>query len=59
MANHSPLPDNYVGKKTWDEAMNGDAAGTDPAKEAQKEQDALKRSANKGEAANNGGGSKK
>ena len=26
MANHSPKPDNYVGKKTWDEAMAGEKA---------------------------------
>ena len=26
MANHSPRPDNYPGKKTWEQAMNGEAA---------------------------------
>ena len=56
MANHSPLPDNYPAKKTWDEAMDGQAAGADPVKEAQKERDAIKRSVEKGEAARNGGG---
>ena len=58
MANHSPLPDNYVGKKTWEEAMDGKAKPVDPAVEAQKDQDAIKRTAEKGDAARNGGGKK-
>ena len=56
MANHSPLADNYVSKKTFDEAMAGDAAGEAPEKEQQKSQDAAKRATEKGEAARNGGG---
>lgn len=48
MANHSPEPDNYVGKKTWDEAM-ADVPAAKP--EAQKRDD-------KGAAAKNGGGDK-
>ena len=50
MANHSPIPDNYVEKKTFDEAMGEAAPQPDPAREGQVD-------ANKGEAARNGGGS--
>ena len=58
MANHSPLPDNYVSKKTFDEAIDGQNAGESPEKEQQKSQDAAKRATEKGEAARNGGGTK-
>ena len=54
MANHSPKPDNYVGKKTWDEAMNDE-----PAKgEAELPQlaETEKKTEDGGAAANNGGG---
>lgn len=52
MANHSPEPDNYVGKKTWDEAMNGG--------EAQKpESPTPSKGKGKGGAAKNGGGGDK
>lgn len=50
VANHSPIPDNYVEKKTFDEAMGEAAPQPDPAREGQVD-------ANKGEAARNGGGS--
>lgn len=56
MANHSPEPDNYVGKKTWDEAMS-DAEASSPT-EGEKAKDAAKRAKDKGAAANNGGGDK-
>lgn len=59
MANHSPLPDNYVGKKTWDDVMQDKPASVDPKKEQQKSQDAAKRATDKGEAARNGGGTTK
>lgn len=48
MANHSPEPDNYTKKKTWDEAMNGGDATV-------QESPTPKRT-KKGEAAKNGGG---
>jgi len=54
MANHSPEPDNYVEKKTFDEAMEGSAGSKPTAK--QKADDAAKRKSDKGGAANNGGG---
>lgn len=54
MANHSPDPDNYVEKKTWDEAI-ADAPASQPTNE-QKAADATKRAKDKGAAANNGGG---
>ena len=50
MANHSPKPDNYVGKKTWDEAMSG---------KAPKEPESPTPSKGKGGAAKNGGGDDK
>ena len=56
MANHSPRPDNYVSKKTWDEAMQGQPAKPNDADKVSK--DRAKRAADKGEAANNGGGEK-
>ncbi len=56
MANHSPDPDNYVGKKTFTEAMDDGTASKPTAKE--KADDAAKRSADKGSAAKNGGGDK-
>ena len=56
MANHSSTPDNYVTKKTWPEAMAGEA-GNKPSADA-KAKDAAKRAKEKGEAANNGGGDK-
>ena len=54
MANHSPTPDNYVGKKTWDEAMSSVPAS--PPSPADKAKDAAKRATDKGAAAKNGGG---
>jgi len=56
MANHGTAPDNYVTKKTWDEAVSG-AAGNLPSAD-DKKKDAAKRKSDKGEAANNGGGDK-
>lgn len=56
MANHSPNKDNYVEKKTWDEAMSGGTGKTPSA--AAKAKDAEKRAKDKGEAARNGGGDK-
>ena len=56
MANHQPEPDNYVEKKTWDEAMDAVPAATD--RTADKAADAAKRARDKGEAARNGGGDK-
>lgn len=53
MANHSPNEDNYVSKKSWDEAMSGDAA-----KASDTSKDAAKRASDKGAAAKNGGGDK-
>lgn len=57
MANHSPNKDNYVEKKTWDEAMSGGTGKTPSA--AAKAKDADKRAKDKGEAARNGGGDDK
>ena len=57
MANHSPTPDNYVEKKTWDEAMTNQPASQPT--EDEKATDAANRAKAKGEAANNGGGSDK
>lgn len=57
MANHQPEPDNYVEKKTWDEAMADVPAATD--RTADKAADAAKRAKDKGEAARNGGGDSK
>lgn len=54
MANHSPKKDNYVGKKTWAEAMGDEPASKPTAKE--KADDAETRKADKGSAAKNGGG---
>ncbi|RDC59778.1 hypothetical protein HME9302_00973 [Alteripontixanthobacter maritimus] len=56
MANHSPEPDNYVGKKTWDEAMDKKPASK-PTSQEKKDEEA-KRAGDKGSAAKNGGGSK-
>ncbi|KAA0970305.1 hypothetical protein FPY71_07210 [Aureimonas fodinaquatilis] len=50
MANHSPNRDNYVAKKTWDEAMSGEAAK--PAEDANTPEPT------KNEARKNGGGAK-
>lgn len=49
MANHSPATDNYVVKKTWEEAISGEAASGDYQSIATPTDD-------KGEAARNGGG---
>ena len=54
MANHSPDPDNYQISKTWDEAMNGDAAKGEA--ELPQLAEAVKQTDDKGAAANNGGG---
>lgn len=56
MANHERVADNYVEKKTWDEAVEG--AAPKPADNAAKDKDAERRAADKGEAARNGGGDK-
>ena len=56
MANHSPDPDNYQISKTWDEAMNGEAAKGEA--ELPQLAEAVKQTDDKGGAANNGGGSK-
>lgn len=57
VANHSPIPDNYVEKKTFDEAMGEATPQPDPAREEQVDADKKARAQNKGEAARNGGGS--
>lgn len=49
MADHSSNQDNYVEKKTWDEAMKG--------KKAEAKADGKKPDPKKNEARNNGGGS--
>lgn len=54
MANHSPDPDNYQISKTWDEAMNGEAAKGEA--ELPQLAEAVKQTEDKGAAANNGGG---
>lgn len=54
MANHSPDPDNYQISKTWDEAMNGEAAKGEA--ELPQLAEAVKQSEDGGAAANNGGG---
>lgn len=58
MANHSRNPDNYPTKKTWAEAMGEAAPQPDPKRSAKVTADRAKRAADKGEAANNGGGEK-
>lgn len=57
MANHSPDPDNYVQKKTWAEVMEG--ATPAPVDAAKVDAERVKRAADKGEAAKNGGGASK
>lgn len=54
MANHSPDPDNYQISKTWDEAMNGEAAKGEA--ELPQLAEAVKQTEDGGAAANNGGG---
>ena len=56
MANHSPKRDNYVTKKTWAEAMQDQPAKPNDADKVAA--DKATRAKDKGEAANNGGGSK-
>lgn len=58
MANHQPEADNYVEKKTWDEAMADVPASKSADREKAKADDAAKRAKDKGEAAHNGGGDK-
>ena len=54
MANHSPEPNNYQISKTWDEAMNDEAAKGEA--ELPQLAEAEKKTEDGGAAANNGGG---
>lgn len=54
MANHSPEPNNYQISKTWDEAMNNEAAKGEA--ELPQLAEAVKQTQDGGAAANNGGG---
>ena len=54
MANHSPEPNNYQISKTWDEAMNDEAAKGEA--ELPQRAEAEKKTEDGGAAANNGGG---
>lgn len=54
MANHSPEPNNYQISKTWDEAMNGEAAKGEA--ELPQLAEAVKQTEDGRAAANNGGG---
>lgn len=67
MANHSPEPNNYVARKTWDDAMADNAPSVKPEgtastfpEEIKRDTDATKteetkRTTHKGAAAKNGG----
>lgn len=54
MANHSPEPNNYQISKTWDEAMNDEAAKGEA--ELPQLAEAEKKTEDGGAATNNGGG---
>lgn len=54
MANHSPEPNNYQISKTWDEAMNDEAAKGEA--ELPQLAEAEKKTEDGGAAAGNGGG---
>lgn len=54
MANHSPNPNNYQVSKTWDEAMNGEAASGEA--ELPQLEEAQAKTRGGGAAAKNGGG---